>query len=97
MNEVICRAIREQRLLELQYHGHTRRVAPHVYGIDGTGDEVLSCYQIWGGSESGEEAGWKSFKVHAITELKLTTRRFGARPEYRHGDPAMKEIFCQIG
>jgi hypothetical protein len=37
MNEVICRAIREQRLLELQYHGHTRSVAPHVYGLDGTG------------------------------------------------------------
>jgi hypothetical protein len=96
MNEVICCAIREQRLLELHYHGYTRRVAPHVYGIDGMGDEMLSCYQIWGGSESGEAAGWKLFKVLAITGLKLTTQRFGARPEYRHGDAALKEIFCQI-
>ncbi len=32
MNATICRAIREQRLLELQYHGHTRMVAPQVYG-----------------------------------------------------------------
>jgi hypothetical protein len=97
MNEMICRAIREQRLLEVQYGGHTRMVAPHVYGIDTSGEEMLSCYQIWGGSEGGEAAGWKSFKVQAIDSLKPTTRRFGARPEYRHGDPAMKEIFCQVG
>jgi hypothetical protein len=96
MNEVICRAIREQRLLELQYHGHTRMVAPHVYGVDGNGEEMLGCYQIWG-SEGGEDAGWKSLQVQAIVNLKVTTRRFGARPEYRHGDPAMKEIYCQIG
>lgn len=96
MKAVICRAIREQRLLQLQYHGHGRMVAPHAYGIDGSGDELLSGYQIWGGSEGGEAAGWKSFKVRAISSLELTTRRFGVRPEYRQADPNLHEIFCQI-
>lgn len=96
MNETLCRAIREKRLIELQYNGHTRTVAPHVYGIDTTGDEMLSGYQTWGGSEGGESAGWKSFKVGNIANLKVTTKKFAPRPEYRHGDRALVQIFCQI-
>lgn len=96
MNELICQAIRQRRLLELRYHNHTRVVAPHVYGVDTTGDELLSCYQVWGGSEGGEAAGWKSFKVAGLSELKLTTRRFGPRPEYRQGDRALRDIYCEV-
>ena len=96
VSETICRAIREKRLLEIEYHGHTRTIAPHVYGIDTSGDEMLSCYQVWGGSDGGDSAGWKSLKVREISSLAMTTRKFGPRPEYRHGDRAMKEIFCQI-
>lgn len=96
MNELICRAIKERRLLELRYHDHKRVVAPHVYGIDTTGDELLSGYQTWGGSEGGEAAGWKSFKVESLSDLKLTGRKFGPRPEYRQGDRAMQKIFCQV-
>lgn len=96
MNQHICQAIREQRLIELEYKGHLRTIAPHVYGRDTTGDEMLSGYQTWGGSDSGEDAGWKSLKVKDISKLTVTTRRFGVRPEYRHGDRAMQEIFCQL-
>lgn len=96
MNEIICQAIRERLLLELRYHEHTRMVAPHAYGIDTTGDELLSGYQVWGGSESGESAGWKSFKVRDIENVQLTRRKFGPRPEYRHGDRALAEIYCQV-
>ena len=96
MNALICQAIKERRLLELRYHDHKRVVAPHVYGIDTTGDELLSCYQTWGGSEGGEAAGWKSFKVGEIADAKLTSRKFGPRPEYRQGDRAMREIFCEV-
>jgi hypothetical protein len=96
MNATICQAIKERRLLELRYHEHTRTVAPHVYGLDTTGDELLSGYQVWGGSEGGEAAGWKSFKVREIENVQLTTRKFGPRPEYRHGDRALAEIYCQV-
>ncbi len=50
MQDLICQAIREKRLLELQYDGHARRVAPHIYGIDAAGEELLSCYEVWGGT-----------------------------------------------
>ena len=68
MQDVICQAIREKRLLELQYDGQARRVAPHVYGIDSAGDELLSCYEVWGGSD-GEPAGWRSLRLAQISEL----------------------------
>src|SRR5678815_2770591 len=69
MQDVICQAIREKRLLELHYDGQTLRVAPHIYGIDATGDELLSCYQVWGGTD-GEPAGWRSFRLTEISQLE---------------------------
>jgi hypothetical protein len=96
MQDVICQAIREKRLLELQYSGLSRRVAPHIYGIDAAGDELLGCYQVWGGSESGEPAGWKSFKLMDISQVKLTTKRFAPRPEYQRADGAVARVYCQV-
>ena len=57
MQDVICQAIKEKRLLELQYDGHARRVAPHVYGIDAAGDELLNCYEVWGGTTESRQVG----------------------------------------
>lgn len=58
MHDVICQAIKEKRLLELHYDGRACQVAPHIYGIDAAGEELLACYQVWGGS-TGEPARWR--------------------------------------
>ena len=87
MQDVICQAIREKRLLELHYDGQIYRVAPHIYGIDAAGDELLSCYQVWGGT-GGEPASWREFR--------LTTKRFAPRPEYQRGNGAIARVFCQV-
>ena len=65
MQDLICQAIREKRLLELQYDGHARRVAPHIYGIDAAGEELLNCYEVWGGTD-GEPAGWLSVRLAQV-------------------------------
>ncbi|MGE0876147.1 MAG: hypothetical protein AB7O31_15910 [Burkholderiales bacterium] len=96
MKAEIVNAIDEQRTLELLYHGYVRVVEPHAYGRDKTGDEVLRCFQVAGGSESGERTGWKLLKLadaYAIHELK---NNFQPRPEYRRGDKAMEYIFRQL-
>lgn len=95
MQDVICQAITEKRLLELHYDGHAYRVAPHVYGIDTAGEELLSCYQVWGGTDD-EPAGWKSFRLAGISQLKLTANRFLPRPEYQGNNGAIARIFCQV-
>jgi hypothetical protein len=96
MNQIICGAIREQRVIELRYHGYSRTVEPHCYGRDKGGDEVLRCYQISGGSESGERAGWKLLKVGEVFSLNATGANFTPRPAYRRNDKVMEYIFSQL-
>ena len=96
MNPVICTAIRNRRTLQVLYHGHTRLIEPHVYGVDTTGEEMLSCYQVTGGSASGEDTGWKSLKSAQLSEVITTSRHFRPRPEFRAGDRAMREIYCEV-
>ena len=93
MQDVICQAIREKLLLELHYDGQSRRVAPHIYGIDSAGDELLSCYQVWG---DGAPAGWLALRLADISQLQLTSKRFAPRPEHQRRDDAIARIFCQV-
>ena len=95
MQDMICQAIREKRLLELHFDGQSRRVAPHIYGIDAGGDELLSCYQVWGGSD-GEPAGWLSLRLAEASQLKLTSKRFAPHPERQRSDGAIARVFCQV-
>jgi hypothetical protein len=96
MNPTICTAIDGRQLLELRYHGYARIVEPYAYGRDKNGDAVLRCYQLSGGSVSGQTTGWKLLKVadaYAINEQK---EGFSPRPEYRRGDKSMTFMFCQL-
>lgn len=96
MNQAICDAIQTMTILELRYHDYTRTVEPHAYGRDKAGDEILRCYQIAGGSQSGERVGWKLLKVAEIYASHKTKQTFKIRPEYRRNDSAMQYIFAQL-
>jgi hypothetical protein len=96
MNPVICEAIKKRLILELRYHGYSRFVEPHAHGRDNNGDEILRCYQVSGGSESGERMGWKLLKVRDVFSLHISDAEFSPRPNYRRNDKAMEYIFCQI-
>lgn len=96
MNETICTAIREKRILELRYHGYSRLVEPHIYGEDKHGNEVLRCYQVAGGSESGERAGWKMLRIKDAVVIHLAQAEFPARSEYRLQDKVIRRVYCQI-
>ena len=96
MNQTLCNAIKNRCLVELRYAGYSRIVEPHAYGRDKSGDEILRCYQVSGGSESGERSGWKLLKVREVFLLQKTSSNFESRPEYKPGDKAMEYIFCQL-
>ena len=96
MQELICQAIHEKRVLDVIYHGKSRSIAPHVYGMDTTGEEMLSCYQLSGGALGGEHAGWKSLKMRDLGAVRMTTAHFRVRPEFKENDRAMAKIFCQV-
>lgn len=96
MNKTICDAIDVRIVVDLRYSGYSRTVEPHAYGRDRSGDEVLRCYQVSGGSESGERAGWKLLKVRDVFSLHHTSMSFNPRPDYKRDDKAMDYIFRQI-
>ena len=96
MNQTISEAIQKKQVLELRYHGFSRMVEPHAHGRDNSGDEVLRCYQISGGSESEERVGWKLLKMREVFSLHITTDSFTPRPGYRRNDKAMEYVFCQL-
>jgi hypothetical protein len=96
MKQEILEAIAGLHVLELRYDGYIRTVAPHAYGRDKSGDEILRCYQTGGGSASGEPTGWKLLKVADIYAIYKSTKKFKQHPEYRRGDKAMTYIFLQL-
>lgn len=96
MKAEITEAIAKHHLLDLRYHGYSRTVEPHAYGRDKSGEEVLRCYQINGGSESGERFGWKLLKVADVFAIQPLKQSFRQRSEYKRNDKAMNYIFGQL-
>lgn len=97
MNQTIADAIRMKLILELRYHGYSRLVEPHAYGIDKNGVEKLRCYQTAGGSKSGDPVDWKMLTVREIFAINVTKDAFHRpRPGYRSDDPMIARIYAQL-
>lgn len=96
MNKIIIAAIEKKLIIELRYHGYARIVEPHAYGRDKSGEEILRCYQVSGGSESGEREGWKLLKIRDIFSIHDVKKSFTQRQNYKKNDKAMEYMFCQI-
>lgn len=98
MNNDICTAINEKRLLEISYGPGGRIIEPHAHGLSSDGNELLRAFQVSGASASGEHVDWKLFRVDRISLLRILDETFdGPRPEYRQNDKAMpRRIFCQL-
>ena len=76
MNQAIIDGIKTKHLLRLEYHGYFSIVEPHTYGVNQKGNEVISCYQVSGGSESNEPQDWK------LLLISVTPRRQSGREIY---------------
>lgn len=95
---VICNAIENLELLEIDYNGGSRIVEPHRLGESSNGNELLSCYQISGHSNSGRSEGWKRMKVENIDSVRPAGKNFyGPREGYNpDGERGMVDIYCDI-
>ena len=98
MNNEICRAIREYRLITLSYRWGLRTVEPHAYGRNQKGHELLRCYQVAGESKSGKPIDWKILRLDGVTNLHVLDNSFSKpRPKYERGDKALNmQIYCEL-
>jgi len=93
----IVEAISTRRLLVLDYHGKTRTVEPHTFGLDRWGRALLCAYQVECESPSKSPAGWRFFFIEQMSNARLDARRFlTPRPEFVRGDGAFKSITAEV-
>ena len=97
MNQKLCEAISDRKIIAFYYDGGYRTVEPYAYGASGAGKEILRGYQLGGFSDSNAPEGWKLFHISRIKNLVVMEEKFSYnREDYNPADPAMQEIFCEV-
>jgi hypothetical protein len=92
----LCRAIRSRTLVEFDYDGRHRIVAPYCYGVT-RGIELLRAIQIGGSSRSDSFGFGKLWHVIKMENLQNSDERFVATdPKYNPNDQAFARIYCRI-
>ena len=87
----ICEAIRRRRLLEFEYSGRRRLVAPYCHGWTKKG-ERLRAVEI----DDPEPFG-KLWSVEKMAGLRVTDTPFLPNdPNYNPNDSAMERICCCV-
>ena len=91
MNEQICEAISEMRILTFTYDDPPRVVEPHARGLSKADKEIVRAYQIDGGTNSEDgELGWRPFLVGKMQHIQVLEDVFTeTRPQYVRGDRGM--------
>jgi hypothetical protein len=97
MDSLIVNAIRNRRVIRLNYDGRSRSVEPHAYGLDKAGNAILLCYEGFCNGSSREAAGWKQFRLFAVDSVVETPENFAcARAGYKRNDTGLAAVFAQI-
>lgn len=97
MTTAVCEAIRRRHLLQFEYHGLQRVVAPYCHGISTRGTEVLRAVQVRGESSSGGFGFGKLWTVADIRDAQVLPESFAPDdPDYNAADSAMQRIHCRV-
>ena len=99
MQDIICKAIQERRIIQFQYGEQpVRTVEPHQIGCrPNYNDLELSAYHIEGYSESGNWPPWRTFKLAKIRNVKIAPPgTFSVRRGYVPGpNGTFDHIVCE--
>jgi hypothetical protein len=93
----ICQAIATHKLVEFDYRGLHRIVAPYCHGTNSASAEVFRGIQVGGESRSGGFGFGKLWFIGAMSSLRVTNIDFDpSDPKYNPNDSAMRAIHCRI-
>ena len=97
VTNLISEAIRTRALLEFQYQGRLRVVAPYCVGVSTRGVEVLRAIQVRGSSASGGLGFGKLWVVSTMVNPRVLDETFiPDDPNYNPNDSGMSQIHCRI-
>ena len=95
MNALICRAIRERRVLRFTYDGGPREIEPYCHGLSRDAQELVRGYQVGGVSRSGAATGWKTYRLERMSGVAVTFATFPATRDLSNpDDQRMATVHC---
>jgi hypothetical protein len=95
--DAFCHAIRTRTLLEFDYDGLHRVVAPYCHGVTRQEAEVLRAIQVGGASHAGGYGFGKLWHVAKMQNVRNTAEPFlPTDPHYAPDDSAMARIHCRV-
>jgi predicted DNA-binding transcriptional regulator YafY len=90
-------AMQKLHRVSLVYEDRERVVEPHIHGINTQGHEMLSAYQVRGGSRSNDPVGWKTFQLDKMRDLIVLDETFtGPRREYNPADKSFVHVYARL-
>lgn len=90
---IVCDAIRRRALLEFEYNGRVRVVAPYCHGISTRGTEVLRALEM----QDGKAGIGKLWALDQMVNARVLAVNFLPNdPNYNPMDSAMKSICCRV-
>ena len=78
-------AIRDRRVVEIDYRGSSRIVHPHAVYRSSSGTLCLDALQVSGESRSGNLPGWRVFKLMQVVDVRVLDATFERQPDYEPG------------
>jgi hypothetical protein len=102
MQEMICQAIREKRLLIVQQHktplAHplTRLVEPYALYLTDSEALILDSRVVQGDYETTPPPHWCPIPVDEITAVTVSDHAFPVHPVYKPNHPRYQRAFCRV-
>jgi hypothetical protein len=99
VNDIICQAINEKKLLKFSYEGMERIVEPHQLAFNEENNLALNAYWVRGYSKSGNTFDrWREYLVHLMTSVVILNEKFSEpRAGYRRTpNEKYHSAICQL-
>lgn len=92
-----CNALRQKRLLVLDYGLFRRSVEVHSVGYSKFGHPMVRAWQVGLGNGASDKGGWKLLRLDEARAAEIGEEpSLAPRTGYKLGDPAIHRIVCEL-
>jgi hypothetical protein len=90
VNQAICEAVHQARVISASYHERKRHLEPHCHGLSAAGRELVLAFD-----RDAESPGCKAFAVEELANLHVLDESFSSRPDFAGRIPrSIRTVHC---